>query len=207
MKKLIENLIMKDYPQGHITQWFGENPTLYNWLGLKGHNGIDIVAPYGTPIYAFKKGHVVNTEFQNGGYGGHIRIMDNDYEYIYAHLSKIDVKNGWFVEEGQKIGEMGNTGFVVSGSTPFWKYNPYAGTHLHFGIRPYSQEGTPFMVHYPSGDERYLLLWENGFKGSIDPKTFIEPNLETQKEKQTKTILLTMVSVYNQLIALIKGRR
>ena len=148
MKRLIENLILKNYPQGHITQWFGENPSLYAWLGLKGHNGIDIVAPYGTPIFAFKGGKVVNVEFQDGGYGGQVRIMDDDYEYIYAHLSKIDTKIGYRVNEGDKIGEMGNTGFVVSGATPFWKYNPYAGTHLHFGIRPFSKEKTPFMEEF-----------------------------------------------------------
>jgi len=205
MKRLIENLILKNYPQGHITQWFGENPSLYAWLGLKGHNGIDIVAPYGTPIFAFKGGKVVNVEFQDGGYGGQVRIMDDDYEYIYAHLSKIDTKIGYRVNEGDKIGEMGNTGFVVSGATPFWKYNPYAGTHLHFGIRPFSKEKTPFMVQYASGDQRYLSVWENGFKGSVNPTDFME-NMESAEDKKMKPYLLTMLSLLNKMIALIKKK-
>ena len=47
------------------------------------------------------------------------------------HLSSILVKEGLTVSRGQKIGTMGNTGHVVPAPTPS---NPYAGTHLHFGL-------------------------------------------------------------------------
>ena len=172
---------------------------------MKGHNGIDIVAPYGTPIYAFKGGRVANVEFQDSGYGGQVRIIDDEYEYIYAHLSKIDTKIGYRVNKGDKIGEMGNTGFVVSGATPFWKHNPYAGTHLHFGIRPLSKEITPFMVQYPSGDQRYLAVWNNGFKGSVNPTDYME-EMESAEDKKMKPYLLTMLSLLNKMITLIKKK-
>jgi murein DD-endopeptidase MepM/ murein hydrolase activator NlpD len=51
-------------------------------------------------------------------------------------LTRIDVFLGQQVEAGAQIGLMGNTGFIVSGLTPYWRYNPYAGTHLHLTFYP-----------------------------------------------------------------------
>jgi murein DD-endopeptidase MepM/ murein hydrolase activator NlpD len=90
------------------------------------HVGADYAAPSGTPIVAVKDGKVL--EAKNGttwgaaygiaaviDHGGGIRA-------IYAHMSKIDVKTGDTVKEGQKIGEVGSTG----NST---------GPHLHLETR------------------------------------------------------------------------
>jgi murein DD-endopeptidase MepM/ murein hydrolase activator NlpD len=90
------------------------------------HVGADYAAPTGTPIVAVKDGKVL--EAKNGttwgaaygiaaviDHGGGIRA-------IYAHMSKIDVKVGDTVKEGQKIGEIGSTG----NST---------GPHLHLETR------------------------------------------------------------------------
>ena len=61
------------------------------------------------------------------------------------------------------------------------------------------------MVQYASGDQRYLSVWENGFKGSVNPTDFME-NMESAEDKKMKPYLLTMLSLLNKMIALIKKK-
>lgn len=140
----VTNFIPELYPKGDVTQWYGENKSLYSTVCnpsgciTGGHNGIDIVRPYGSQIFCVSAGLVVETLNKDTGYGSNVRVLGDDgYEWIYAHLSKIDMNCvlGKRVTRGEPIAKMGNTGFVVSGATPYWKDNPYAGTHLHLGKR------------------------------------------------------------------------
>jgi len=163
------------YPTGSITQYFGENPILYGQVCpittpvkqcLVGHNGMDFVAPYGTPLFAVRGGQVFEVKDSPDGYGKHVRILsDIDgqsfYEWTYGHLSTITVKKGQIIKEGEIIGTMGNTGFVVSSSNAngFWKYNPYAGTHLHLGCRKYT--------------DGVCQDYKNGYFGSFDYKDWL----------------------------------
>ncbi len=100
------------------------------------HNGIDVAAPVGTPVYAAGAGTVISAGFKQGY--GYIVLIDHGYGYTtaYAHLSTILVEAGQVVEKGGLIAEMGSTG----NST---------GPHLHFEIR---YEGATFdpitMVNY-----------------------------------------------------------
>ncbi|MBQ2389849.1 MAG: M23 family metallopeptidase, partial [Clostridia bacterium] len=55
-----------------------------------------------------------------------------NYYTQYMHLNAVLVKEGQTVARGQKIGTMGNSGFVVP--TPAYGSNSYAGTHLDFGV-------------------------------------------------------------------------
>jgi len=150
------------YPLGDVTQWYGENVALYSTICpapgmcmVGGHNGIDIVRPWGTPILAVTDGLVVDLKESATGYGKHIRAISPDgFEFTYGHLSRIDVKLGDKVKAGRQIGLMGNTGFVVSGATPFWKANPYAGTHLHLGVRK--------VTHVPNPLEPASLIYLSG---------------------------------------------
>jgi murein DD-endopeptidase MepM/ murein hydrolase activator NlpD len=89
------------------------------------HNGIDIASsskPNG-PITAAMAGRVTEAYHDRSGYGNLV-IIDhgNGVETYYAHLSKISVKEGQEVKQGEVLGYMGNTG----NST---------GNHLHFEIR------------------------------------------------------------------------
>lgn len=86
------------------------------------HTGIDIAAPYGSPVKASDGGTVIWVGYE-GGYGKLIKI-DHGANYVsyYGHLSKYSVKVGQKVYKGQVIGAVGNTG----NST---------GPHLHFEIR------------------------------------------------------------------------
>lgn len=174
-----KGFINKPYPYGSITQYFGENFALYNAnvcpvllpqkQCLMGHNGIDIVAPWGTEIYAVEDGEIFDVKESADGYGKHVRILtplkeDNTrHEWTFGHLSEIKVKIGDQVTRGQCIGLMGNTGFVVSSSDAngFWKDNPskgtaHPGTHLHLGLRQHNSTN------------RIVLNYDNGFFGSVD---------------------------------------
>jgi len=88
----------------------------------KMHEGVDMSAPQGTPIYAAKSGKVTTTSFQAGGAGYYVSINHGDgFSSIYMHMTHYIVKPGNYVNAGQVIGYVGSTG----GST---------GPHLHFGI-------------------------------------------------------------------------
>lgn len=203
------------YPSGDVTQWFGENKPLYARLCpspgncmVGGHNGIDIVRPHGEPIYCVEGGVVVEALGKDTGYGTHVKVLsDSGFEWTYAHLSAID-KNcnyGERIERGQLVGSMGNTGFVVSGATPFWKDNPYAGTHLHLGKRKITKwtsgqwsvayfSGTPkeqrgVIENYTNGTFGALPIVAEDFEGGIDPavKDITDTIAIVQKEAEKHT--------------------
>lgn len=101
---------------GRITSPFG---VYRKYLGK--HIGLDIAAPTGTPVYASKSGEVVLTGWR-AYYGLMVLIYHgNGVATRYAHLSKIHVKEGQLVEQGQIIGRCGSTGYST-------------GPHLHFEI-------------------------------------------------------------------------
>ena len=86
------------------------------------HNGVDMAAPAGTPIYAAKSGKVTVTSYQAGGAGNYVSINHGDgFSSIYMHMTRYIVSRGQYVNAGQVIGYVGNTGLSK-------------GNHLHFGI-------------------------------------------------------------------------
>ncbi len=93
----------------------------------RGHMAIDIGNRAKGPIYAAAGGKVIKAQGGwNGGYGNMI-IIDhgNGMQTLYAHNEKLYVTVGQYVEQGQTISWMGNTGRV---------YGP-TGIHLHFEVR------------------------------------------------------------------------
>lgn len=93
------------------------------FLQRPNHEGLDIAADAGTPIYAAEGGTVEIAGFNEGGYGNTIMIdHGNDYETLYAHCMAIVVKSGDTVVRGQLIGYVGATGNAT-------------GNHLHFEVR------------------------------------------------------------------------
>jgi len=95
--------------------------------GGRSHQGVDMMAPHGTPIYAIHAGRV--TRMKSGGLGGIVLYMygDDGNEYYYAHLQgyAAGVGVGGRVEAGDLIGYNGSTG-NASSSAP----------HLHFEVHP-----------------------------------------------------------------------
>ena len=185
----VTNFIPLRFPQGDVTQFFGESKELYSKAiclptgCLQGHNGWDIVRPHGTPIFCVETGKVVEVKDTPEGYGKQVRVLNEEWEWVYGHLSRVDVTLGQTLQAGQQLGLMGNTGFVVSGATPYWKDNPYAGTHLHFGRRKFERVGdalTPHNQSYSTGDIGNILDYGNGYFGSVpffpeDFEGFIPP--------------------------------
>jgi murein DD-endopeptidase MepM/ murein hydrolase activator NlpD len=189
MTNPVKNLKWAKYPLGDVTQWMSENPKLYAHMGLAGHNGIDVVRPHGEHMFAVENCIVASTKEEPDGHGRNVRLIStakdengNHRDWVYAHLDTIAVKEGQEVKEGQYICTMGNTGFVVSGNTPFWGHNPYAGTHLHFGVRllqPVKRGGWA----YPGMTTKWKVVdADNGYKGRFDPlKYFLDPKLTSTK--------------------------
>ncbi|MQL53606.1 peptidoglycan DD-metalloendopeptidase family protein [Desulfofundulus thermobenzoicus] len=86
----------------------------------KFHDGIDIPAPSGTPVFSASAG-VVITAGPYGAYGNAVIVKDSQHLYLYGHLSSISVQVNQTVQPGQQVGAVGNTGVST-------------GPHLHFGV-------------------------------------------------------------------------
>jgi murein DD-endopeptidase MepM/ murein hydrolase activator NlpD len=84
------------------------------------HQGLDLAAPVGTPIYAPASGTVLTADWSGNGYGLMVTI-DHGFGLTtrYAHLSETLIEAGAKVERGQLIAKIGNTGRST-------------GPHLHF---------------------------------------------------------------------------
>ena len=105
---------------------FGEGYFGAKRRGGRIHKGIDLWAPAGTPVMAYRRGKVVETGNHPGGYGKYVEIAHKDgFVTIYAHLSEISVEEGEFVRCGQTIGKSGKTG-----NASHSKIEP----HVHFEI-------------------------------------------------------------------------
>lgn len=207
----IKKLVLLKYPNGDVTQWFGENPQLYKQFDLAGHNGVDIVRPYGEVMYAIEDGIVVEDNDDPKGHGIHIRIIsdakaDNGFyrEWTYGHCSRNLVSQGDHVTAGQAIALMGNTGFVVSGANPYWKYNPYAGTHLHLGLRYMKKPKTGGWFYKGSKVRLSVVNYGNGYKGAVDPVPELWQCEDLTEANVWRQSALTVVALLNTVINLIR---
>src|SRR3990167_901237 len=196
------------YPVGQVYQGYGENIALYfKAIGSAGHNGLDIVAEQGTPILA-TKGKIVEVKDTPTGYGKHVRIITPPdingefYELIFGHLDSINVRMGQKVEDYHWLGGMGNTGFIISGSTPYWGTAPAGkGVHLHFGVRECQFATTGNVVSYPTGDSVMIKNYNNGLFGYINPLKFIDIDYSTAQAAQgvLLSIRMKLLEMLNRL--------
>jgi murein DD-endopeptidase MepM/ murein hydrolase activator NlpD len=75
------------------------------------HTGLDFTAPQGTPIYATGNGTIAEVNYNASGYGNYVRINHGyNYETLYGHMIKANVRAGQAVKRGQVIGWVGSTG-------------------------------------------------------------------------------------------------
>jgi murein DD-endopeptidase MepM/ murein hydrolase activator NlpD len=106
------------------------HPIMQTW---RAHNGVDYGAPTGTPVRTVGDGIVDFAGWQNG-YGNVVHVKHaGEKTTVYAHLSKLDVHKGQKVEQGQRIGLVGATGWAT-------------GPHLHFEFRVKGQFQDPLRV-------------------------------------------------------------
>lgn len=117
--------------EGEITSRFGprnpEVPTVPKY-----HTGIDIARVVGTVVISAMEG-TVELVSGEGSYGNHVKITNGDVSTLYAHCSKIYVKEGDYITQGQEIAEVGATGNVT-------------GPHLHFEIRRNNEYVDPDLI-------------------------------------------------------------
>jgi murein DD-endopeptidase MepM/ murein hydrolase activator NlpD len=120
--------------KGTLTQGYGN--TGFRSLGYSFHNGLDIAAAAGTPIYAAADGTVEATGTGEGAYGNWVAIKHETGKFtgkavitLYAHMSSFRVKTGQAVKMGTLVGFEGNTG-----NTTRLLYGPHRGYHLHFTV-------------------------------------------------------------------------
>lgn len=116
--------------------------------GAARHQGIDLAAPIGTPIYATADGIVTAAGWNSGGYGNLIKLdHGRGIETRYGHLSAILVSPGQRIVRGQQIGRMGSTGRST-------------GSHLHYEVRidDHAVNPIPFM----KSNDYLIAMQKNG---------------------------------------------
>ena len=118
LNRILGNLFI--YPvRGKISSYFGSRPDPFTGV-RRFHNGVDIVNAPGTTIGAAMAGTVEDVGFNNN-YGYYVILRHSGYQTLYGHLSRYVVARGQKVQQGEKIGELGTTGYST-------------GPHLHFSI-------------------------------------------------------------------------
>ncbi len=119
--------------QGRISGRFG-NARVYNGQPGSGHSGMDIAVPTGTPVKAPAAGVVTFANPDLYLTGGTL-VLDHGYGISsnFLHLSRIDVKVGDRIEQGQTIAAVGATGRAT-------------GPHLHWGMNWFDTRIDPLLV-------------------------------------------------------------
>lgn len=142
-----------------LNQGFGENAAYYeSHFGLKGHNGLDLFATHGTPVYAAHTGNAIYLKDAHGGEG--IYLYAKGYLTEYWHLigdtdkkfpTPIPFDNGYHqVSAGDLIGFADNTGAPFESS----------GDHCHFGLAF-------------TDVQNQILNKDNGYAGFVDPTPYL----------------------------------
>lgn len=122
-------------PGGRISSPFGPRGSIF-------HQGIDVSAPTGTPIYAPVGGRVIAAypDGEVSGYGNVVTIRSGDIGLLFAHMSTMAVRAGETVTPGQLVGRVGSTnsegGFHTS------------GPHLHFEVMAPATNIDHALAHY-----------------------------------------------------------
>ena len=108
-------------PYSRRTSGFGmrEHPIFHT---QRAHMGVDYAAPTGAPVISVADGVVVESGF-SGGFGNMVVVQHNARQStVYAHLSRIGVRKGQTIKQGDNLGAVGSTGWAT-------------GPHLHFEFR------------------------------------------------------------------------
>lgn len=163
----------------------------YHYLGLKGHNGLDIQAST-IPVRAAHDGIVIFAGLdRTAGWTVGLRTLDERvykdggayYKTIYCHMySNLAVKAGQNVRVGDILGYANASGGV-------------SGPHLHFGLKP---------VYL--GEQEWQLTnseQDNGYYGAIDPEPYFN-GIYAESAQTILSILNQQISVLQKIVELFK---
>lgn len=132
------------------------------------HKGLDFAASSGTPIRAAGDG-VVEKAGWFGGYGKYVRIRHNGtYSTAYGHMSRLRVKPGQRIKQGQVIGNVGSTGRST-------------GPHLHYEVLVKGKQVNPIKVTLPIAKElkgKSLEAFKQA-KGRVDSLIRVHNEMQT----------------------------
>lgn len=126
---------------------------------LHHHNGVDLRANYGEPVYAIYDG-IISRASPYYGYGNCVDIKHpQNYSSRYAHLSRIAVRFGQYVKKGQLLGYAGATGRVT-------------GTHLHLELAKNNKVMNPMNVKMLQAEKKVVsnidMKQFNSFKNAVN---------------------------------------
>lgn len=168
------------------------HPVQKRW---KAHKGTDYAAPRGTPIWSTANGTVIKAGYTSGN-GKYVKVKHNSkYSTQYLHMSKISVKKGQQVKQGQEIGRVGSTGLAT-------------GPHVCYRFWVNGKQVDPYRQKLPSAKniaekhkEAYLLAINpvkkeldsipyTNLKSPVDDEaiTFEEPNSNKCVEIATRPL-------------------
>ncbi|THF88336.1 LysM peptidoglycan-binding domain-containing protein [Deinococcus sp. KSM4-11] len=112
-----------------ITSRFGDRDIAFHREVF--HGGVDLAAPYGSPIYAALDGEVTKSGY--GDFGLNVFMVSGNSTIIYGHMSRAAVVVGQRVSQGQLLGYVGCSGICT-------------GPHLHFEVRLGGQPVDPLAL-------------------------------------------------------------
>lgn len=137
-KALKKSFLKSPLKFGRITSRFS-NARLHPILKIvRPHLGVDYAAPIGTPVQCVGAG-VIESAGQSDGNGKIVKIRHSGgYETMYLHLSRIAVKPGAHIGQGDLIGNVGSSGLST-------------GPHLDFRIYRHGKAINPLKVIFPPG--------------------------------------------------------
>lgn len=157
----------------------------------KFHNGLDMAAPTGTPIYASADGRVNKRYYENttrGRVNGNALIIAHDegFRTAYLHMSKVFVSEGDTVKQGQVIGEVGSTGQST-------------GPHLHFIV---------YRGGYATGDTVDPAKWISAsVRRSSRAKRLVKGSKGKRSPALAAGVSLGVTLLIGALLFTIRGRR
>ena len=153
------------------------HPVQKRW---KAHKGTDYAAPHGTPIWSTANGTVIKAGYTSGN-GRYVKVRHNKkYSTQYLHMSKILVKKGQTVKQGQVIGRVGSTGLAT-------------GPHVCYRFWVNGKQVDPYRQKLPSAkniDEKHkadYLEFVKPLKAEIDSI----PYTNATKEQDNDSIPVT----------------
>jgi murein DD-endopeptidase MepM/ murein hydrolase activator NlpD len=143
----------KPLKTAEFTSGFGSRDDPFRH-GAAFHPGIDLAAPYGTPVYATADGTVLRAGWNRGGYGNLVEL-DHGRGIVtrYGHMSAILVSEGQHVTRGQQIGRVGSTGRST-------------GNHLHYEVRIDNTPVNP--IPFMRSTDYLLAMKRAGNNASMD---------------------------------------